>query len=253
MVSPPALPHAAVYLGDNQAFAKRIQNAFAKEGFALAVLDRYQAATDAAPFASVAAMMMTPEPGRLSAAIRDLSSMRSRYGARGFILLSDEWNRALRIEAIRSGCDYCMETDIDADELAVVALALARKEHSVLVDVTVRSGPIRVDFIRGNATVGTEVIEPQPLQLRILGLLTANAGKMVTHEQLMHSVFRAPPASVGSLARHISVLRHQLGRARTLLVTMPGGYCLEGCSVGSDELREAPISASSAAITRAQP
>ena len=86
-------------------------------------------------------------------------------------------------------------------------------------------GPLHVDLLAGFARVHGEVIELQPLQLRILGYLVVNAGKTVTSEELRREVFRTTQAARStSVARQISALRARLAHARHLLVTVPGGY-----------------------------
>jgi DNA-binding winged helix-turn-helix (wHTH) protein len=104
---------------------------------------------------------------------------------------------------------------------------------------TVVWGPITVDLVGGFALVEGAFIELQPLQLRILGLLVVNAGTVVTKSMLRDRVFRIQQADGGThIERQISVLRTRLGRARGLLVTVPGtGYGI-GLASTSLEVRE---------------
>jgi DNA-binding response OmpR family regulator len=90
---------------------------------------------------------------------------------------------------------------------------------------TIRWGPIQVDLVGGFARLYGEVVDLQPLQLRILGLLVAHAGRIVTREELRRKVFRASQARHStSVARQICLLRARLGAAKDLLVTVRGGY-----------------------------
>lgn len=173
-------------------------------------------------------VLLAPEKGALTGAIAALSTLRAQHAHSGLIVSSAEWNQPAKLAAIRAGCDHCVTPEIDPEELAAMAAALHRRHCFSAAPATMTWGPISIDFIQGIARVAGELIEAQPLQLRILGLLMANAGTIITHERLLGSVFRAPPASASnSIARQISVLRQKLGPARGLLVTTRGGYGLD--------------------------
>lgn len=88
-------------------------------------------------------------------------------------------------------------------------------------------GPIGVDLLGGVALLGDDIVDLQPLQLRILGLLVARAGHVVTHDELRATVFRAHQlAESTSIARQICVLRTRLGDFRRFIVTERSGYVL---------------------------
>jgi DNA-binding response OmpR family regulator len=102
-----------------------------------------------------------------------------------------------------------------------------RRASELTIPGVLKAGPIAVDLIGGVALVGDDVVELQPLQLRILGLLVARAGHVVTHEELRASVFRAHQlAESTSIARQICVLRTRLGNLRRHIVTERDGYSL---------------------------
>jgi hypothetical protein len=90
-----------------------------------------------------------------------------------------------------------------------------------------KAGPIGVDLIGGVALIDDRIVALQPLQVRILGLLIARAGHVVTHEEFCSNVFRAHQlAESTSIARQISILRTRLGDFRHLIVTERYGYTL---------------------------
>jgi DNA-binding winged helix-turn-helix (wHTH) protein len=81
-------------------------------------------------------------------------------------------------------------------------------------------GPIEVDLLGGFAQLPDRLIELQPLQLRILGFLVGNAGRIVSRGELSAKVFRvAQRVASTSLARQISIIRTRLGPAKNLIVT----------------------------------
>ncbi len=219
--APSRPPHATVfYLGTLSERVNSLAHELAAQGIELLAGNE---AAAIAPNASVIIVARSNEAPLVPAQLA--SSISTEGAASGLIVVDDDWTPSKRLEALRSGCDHCLSANIEVEEFAAIVARLVHKVQPA--PATLSWGPIRLDFVRGVIFIGGDRVEVQPLQLRILGLLMIHAGRVVSHEQLLDCVFRARPASAsGSIARQISILRHQLGPARGLLVTVPGGYCL---------------------------
>jgi two-component system KDP operon response regulator KdpE len=88
-----------------------------------------------------------------------------------------------------------------------------------------------VDLDRRVVTVGGDEIHLTPTEYRILAVLVAHAGRVLTHRQLVAEVWGAhTTGQTPALRVHMSQLRHKIERepARPrLLITEPGvGYRL---------------------------
>ena len=119
-----------------------------------------------------------------------------------------------------------------------IALAEAADYDLVLSDwqrvaperpfAAVSFGPLHVDLVGGSVAAAGRDLGLQPLQLRLLALLLQNTGEVVTCEDLRQRVFKtAQQSGSTNIARHVSVLRSQLGEFRHMVVTERGGYSLK--------------------------
>jgi two-component system KDP operon response regulator KdpE len=93
------------------------------------------------------------------------------------------------------------------------------------------SGPLRVDLARREVTVAGREVHLTPIEYRLLVLLAQNAGRVLTHRQILKEVWGPPYVNE---TQYLRVFMAQLRRkveanpARPrLLVTEPGvGYRL---------------------------
>ena len=137
--------------------------------------------------------------------------------------------------------DECLLDDANTQEVEVRLRALARRSawtsgHACFA----QWGPLRLDFAAGLAEVDGREIVLQPLELRILGYLVRRGGRIVSCEELQRCVFRAAQAPHStSIARQVSMLRKKMGVRRALIVTVPGGYQLDGA--GDDAPVDTPV------------
>lgn len=86
-------------------------------------------------------------------------------------------------------------------------------------------GPVSVDLIGAYATFDGRSLDLQPLQLRILAYLVANAGTVVPATAIRERVLRTQSHRRStSIARQISTLRHHFGKE--LISTIHDGYAI---------------------------
>lgn len=155
----------------------------------------------------------------------------------GVLMLTSEAGASARVRALESGCDDCLTKPYELNELVARSRSIARRVARTSSAGIATWGSLEVDLVRGTARAHGELIELQPLQLRLLGYLLLNAGRLVAREELRQNVFRtAQHARSTSIARQISVLRERLGQSAPAIVTLPGGY---GLGIDTPCLRKA--------------
>ncbi|HWR90410.1 MAG TPA: winged helix-turn-helix domain-containing protein, partial [Dissulfurispiraceae bacterium] len=93
-------------------------------------------------------------------------------------------------------------------------------------------GTIRVDLTKRQVFVGGKEIHLTPIEYRLLALLIRNAGKVVTHSQILREVWGPPYAGQTQYLRvYMAQLRHKLeddpARPRFLLNEPGVGYRLK--------------------------
>ena len=94
------------------------------------------------------------------------------------------------------------------------------------------SGPLAVDLLRRRVRLGDQDVHLTPTEYKLLAALVRQAGRVVTHRQLLEAVWGANSAAATHHVRvYMAQLRHKLERepARPkLLLTEPGvGYRLQ--------------------------
>lgn len=157
-------------------------------------------------------------------AIRKLSAV-------PIIVLSARDRESEKIESLDLGADDFVNKPIGIGELlARMRSALRRTRPADAQPATeIVAGGIRIDLARHSVTRNGEPVRLTPKEFELLVLLMRHAGKVITHRQLLHSVWG--PANVSDSA-YLRVFIGQL-RAKlednpsepSLILTEPGvGY-----------------------------
>jgi len=148
------------------------------------------------------------------------------------IVLSARGRETDKIEALDGGADDYLTKPFGAGELlARIRVALRHAARGPSSEPVVTVGELRVDLVRRQVFRGDAEVHLTPLEYKLLVELVRNAGKVLTHRQLLHAVWG--PQSVDQshyLRVYMGQLRHKLeqdpARPR-YLVTEPGvGYRL---------------------------
>jgi len=136
------------------------------------------------------------------------------------------------VEMLNAGADdYVVKPFNTAELQARIGVALRHHAPEPLDPVFV-SGPLSVDVTTRLVTVGGEERKLTPTEYAILRLLVRNAGKVLTHQQILRDVWGPNVESdSGNLRVYITQLRRKIeaepARPRILL-TEPGvGYRLK--------------------------
>ena len=145
-----------------------------------------------------------------------------------------------KVAALESGADDYIVKPFEPSELLARSRAhLRRAGASAPRPAVVHAGDLVVDLARRQVTWAGEPVSLTPTELRLLEVLLANRGKLVTREQLLEQVFASDHASDrGRLRVFVQHLRRKLhddaARPR-LIFTEPGlGYRW----IAEDEARE---------------
>jgi len=149
------------------------------------------------------------------------------------IVLSARGQEEDKIRALDAGADDYLTKPFGVGELlARIRVALRHANRTDSGESTFTLGELSVDLLRRRVIVRGEEVHLTPLEYKLLGTLIKNAGKVVTHRQLLREVWgRGYGNQTQYLRVYMGQLRHKLeldpSRPQYLL-TEPGvGYRLQ--------------------------
>jgi two-component system KDP operon response regulator KdpE len=144
------------------------------------------------------------------------------------LVISARDREAEKIRALDGGADDYVEKPFVVGELlARLRACLRRTLKEEGGDAVWRRGEVEIDLIRRRVRVGGEAVTFTPLEYDLLAALARNAGRVMTHSQLLTAVWgKAHADDVQYLRVYIGHIRQKLGPAGAELVgTEPGvGY-----------------------------
>jgi two-component system, OmpR family, KDP operon response regulator KdpE len=135
-----------------------------------------------------------------------------------------------KVAALESGADDYVLKPFEPEELLARSRAhLRRAGTESSRSSIVRTGDVVVDLARRHVTWRGEPVQLTPTEHRLLGVLLAHRGKLVTREQLLEAVWgsRAPSdrGRVRVLMVHLRRKLHDDAARPRLILTEPGiGY-----------------------------
>jgi two-component system KDP operon response regulator KdpE len=152
------------------------------------------------------------------------------FSAVPVIVLSARDREAEKIAALDRGADDYVEKPFGVGELlARIRAALRHRRAQEGVPETLALPGLAIDFERRVASDGAGArLTLSPLEWGVLSLLARNAGRVMTHRQLLTAVWGPAHAEdVQYLRVYVGQLRQKLGAAGGLIRTEPGvGYRL---------------------------
>jgi len=148
------------------------------------------------------------------------------------LVLSARSEERDKISALDTGADDYLTKPFGVGELLARVRALLRRRARTEDDSSVfEMGEVRVDLARRVVERGGQPVHLTPIEYRLLTVLIANAGKVLTHRHLLKEVWG--PAYVEHshyLRIYMGQLRHKLeqdpARPRYLLTELGVGYRL---------------------------
>jgi two-component system KDP operon response regulator KdpE len=148
------------------------------------------------------------------------------------IIVSARGKEQDKIVALDAGADDYLTKPFGVGELlARVRVALRRKATEAAGEAVFEAGGLKVDLLRRQVSVGEKEVHLTPNEYRLLTTLVKNAGKVMTHHQLLREVWGPGTTQESHYLRvYMNQLRQKLepepARPRFLL-TEPGvGYRL---------------------------
>ena len=148
------------------------------------------------------------------------------------IVISARGREADKVAVLDAGADDYLTKPFGVNELLArirVALRHAVQAASPQGEQVLEIGPLRLDLVRRDVQVSGREVHLTPIEYRLLAFLAQNAGKVLTHRQILKEVWGPPYATE---IQYLRVFMAQLRRkvetdpARPLLLlTEPGvGY-----------------------------
>ena len=149
------------------------------------------------------------------------------------IVISGREQEYEKVAALDAGAnDYVTKPFGIGELLARIRVAQRTTRDSITdEDEMVRAGPFEIDPRRHEARVDGAPVQLTPIEFRLLVHFARNAGRVLTHRQLLHAIWgEAAGQETHYLRVHVSALRRKLerepGRPRWLLTEQGIGYRL---------------------------
>jgi two-component system, OmpR family, KDP operon response regulator KdpE len=108
------------------------------------------------------------------------------------LVLSARGQEAQKVAALDAGADDYLTKPFGIKELLArirVALRHAGRARTTMPEGSSSIGPLRVDFESRRVFVSEREVSLTPIEYKLLGLLVRNAGRVVTHRQLLESIW----------------------------------------------------------------
>jgi DNA-binding response OmpR family regulator len=153
------------------------------------------------------------------------------HGHTPIIAFTRRRDTALKLSAYERGADDIVEVPFTLDEIVARTFALMRRAHGMNVTIVpkIRLDGLEVDLIEQRVRVGGRELRLTPIQQTLLYLLAANAGKALSREDLLSTIWGGEFEIESNVVdRHIRELRVKLDddwRTPRYIETVPGaGY-----------------------------
>jgi len=164
---------------------------------------------------------------------REVALALRKWSRLPILVLSARGEERQKVALLDAGADDYLTKPFGIEELvARIRAALRRVARSTSSDTSgvFECGPLRLDPSAHRVLVGGTEVHLTPLEFRLLSVLAAHAGKIVTKKQLLLEVWG--PHHTGEtqyLRVYMTHLRRKLGQAGKTIRTEAGvGYGLEG-------------------------
>jgi two-component system KDP operon response regulator KdpE len=165
----------------------------------------------------------------------DLTRRLREWSKMPIIVISARGREEDKVAALDAGADDYLTKPFGVNELLARMRVALRHAHAgtAAPEQVFEFGELRLDAVRREVSFAGKNVHLTPIEYRLLLLLACNAGKVLTHRQILKEVWGPTHGSqTHHLRVHMAELRKKVERdpARPrLLVTEPGvGYRLRG-------------------------
>lgn len=165
----------------------------------------------------------------------EVTRLLRRWTQLPIIILSVRDQEADKIAALDAGADDYLTKPFGVGELLARIRVALRRSHNNSGTAVFTTGELVIDFSRRLITVGGREVQLTPTEYDLLRLLVTHAGKVLTHQQLLQTIWGADCGGELHMLRvNISNLRRKLepepARPR-YVITEPGvGYRLRAAA-----------------------
>jgi DNA-binding response OmpR family regulator len=136
-----------------------------------------------------------------------------------------------KLAAFEAGVDDIMTVPFAPEELLARVIALVRRAYSAAVTFTpvIKLGELEIDILNRTVRAGTSELHLNSLEQSLLYLLAANAGRVVTREEILDALWGVDYVAESNVVdRQVRNLRARLQddwRKPRFIATIPGrGY-----------------------------
>src|SRR3984957_2399571 len=129
------------------------------------------------------------------------------------IVLSARVGEQDKIEALDAGADDYLTKPFGVGELLARVRAASRRQQAAgaALGSIFQFGDVSIDMSSRTVLKGTTTVHLTPIEYRLLSLLIANSGKVLTHRQILREVWGPSHAEDGHYVRvYMGHLRHKL-------------------------------------------
>jgi two-component system, OmpR family, KDP operon response regulator KdpE len=147
------------------------------------------------------------------------------------VVLSARSGERDKVDALDAGADdYLTKPFGVAELLARIRAALRRSEQAALpAEPLVQFGDVTVDHLNRRVEKAGVEVHLTPIEYKLLAVMLANAGRVLTHRQMLREVWgTATPESSAYLRVHVGNLRRKIetdtARPRHILTETGVGY-----------------------------
>ena len=179
----------------------------------------------------------TPDVILLDLGLPDMDGLEVTKQLRGWsttpiIIVSARGSEKDKVEALDAGADDYLSKPFGVGELLARLRVTLRRVAAVRSDTgdpVFEVGGFRIDLLRRDVTVDGTAVHLTPIEFKLLSILVKNAGKVMTHHQLLSEVWGPGSINESHYVRvYVNQLRQKLEADATrpkYLLTEPGiGY-----------------------------
>jgi DNA-binding response OmpR family regulator len=171
-----------------------------------------------------------------------LLAARTPTGRIPSIALTRRGDLRAKLEAFERGADDILTLPLAPEELIARTMAIMRRTYGEAIAFTpvIKLGELEVDILHRRVRSGAGELHLTTLEQSLLYLLAANAGRLVTREQILDNLWGLDYAAESNVIdRHVRNLRRKLQddwRRPRFIATVPGrGYRFVPTAAGASD------------------
>lgn len=220
-------PQRILIVDDEPAIRRFLQTALMDGEFALFLADNGHAALSAA-------VTVKPDVILLDLGLPDMDGVEvikriRQWSQVPIIVLSVRDRESDKVKALDSGADDYLTKPFGVGELLARIRVMLRRCLQQTPEPVIRIDELEVDFARRLVLLRGDAVALTPTEYELLRLLATNAGKVLTHRQILKQIWGAAYLEQPHVLRvNISNLRHKIendaSRPRYILTESGVGY-----------------------------